>query len=47
MQVLEARPDFSRCRIAAKIGSFVRGFGLAYALGGGGLDRPKHLDSRK
>lgn len=47
MQVLESLPDFYLFRIEIEAGSFVRGFGQAYALDGERLDRLRHIDPRK
>jgi putative heme iron utilization protein len=47
MQLLESLPDFTLFRIRLESGSFVRGFGQAYALEGEKLDRLRHLDPRK
>ena len=47
MQVLESLPDFYLFRIEIEAGSFVRGFGQAYALDGERLDRLRHVDPRR
>jgi putative heme iron utilization protein len=47
MQVLESLPDFYLFRIEVESGSFVRGFGQAYALDGEQLDRLRHVDPRR
>ena len=47
MQVLESLPDFYLFRIEVEAGSFVRGFGQAYALDGEQLDRLRHVDPRR
>ena len=46
MGLLESLPDFTLFRIELETGSFVRGFGQAYALEGEKLDRLRHLDPR-
>ncbi|HEY5740714.1 MAG TPA: pyridoxamine 5'-phosphate oxidase family protein [Gammaproteobacteria bacterium] len=46
MRLLESLPDFTLFRIELETGSFVRGFGQAYALEGEKLDRLRHLDPR-
>jgi len=47
MQLLESLPDFTLFRIVLEAGSYVRGFGQAYALAGEKLDRLRHIDPRK
>lgn len=47
MQVIEPLPDFRLFRVQAKSGSFIRGFGQAYALNGPELDRLVPVDPRK
>jgi len=47
MQLLESLPDFTLFRVGLEAGSFVRGFGQAYALDGDRLDRLRHIDPRK
>jgi len=46
MQLLESLPDFTLFRVVAEAGSYVRGFGQAYALDGEKLDRLRHIDPR-
>ena len=46
MQLLESLPDFTLFRIRLESGSFVRGFGQAYALSGARLERLAHIDPR-
>jgi len=43
MQLLESLPDFTLFRVRLEAGSFVRGFGQAYALEGERLDRLRHI----
>lgn len=47
MQVIEPLPDFRLLRVVAAAGSFVRGFGQAYELGGDGLDQLRPVDPRR
>ena len=46
MQLLESLPDFTLFRVGLEAGSFVRGFGQAYALEGEKLQRLRHIDPR-
>lgn len=46
MPLLESLPDFTLFRIRLEAGSFVRGFGQAYALEGEKLERLRHIDPR-
>jgi len=47
MQIIEPLPDFRMFRVVATAGSFVRGFGQAYELGGDGLDQLRPVDPRR
>jgi len=46
MQLIEPLPDFRMFRVTLKAGSFVRGFGQAYALEGDKLERLAPVDPR-
>lgn len=47
MQVIEPLPDFRLFRVDATSGSFIRGFGQAYELGGSRVDQLVPVDPRK
>ena len=47
MKVIEPLPDFHLFRIDVAGGSFVRGFGQAYAISGKNLDQLAQVDPRK
>lgn len=47
MRIIEPLPDFRLFRVVATSGSFIRGFGQAYELGGAGLDQLLPVDPRK
>lgn len=46
VQLLESLPDFTLFRVRPESGSFIRGFGQAYALEGPRFDRLRHIDPR-
>ena len=47
VQMLESLPDFTLFRIRPESGTYIRGFGQAYAIEGRALDRLRHIDPRK
>ncbi len=47
MQLLEPLPDFRLFRVSPSRGSYVRGFGQAYEIGGDGMDELYPVDPRK
>lgn len=47
VQMLESLPDFTLFRIRPESGTYIRGFGQAYALTGERLERLQHVDPRK
>ncbi|MDH3762167.1 MAG: pyridoxamine 5'-phosphate oxidase family protein [Gammaproteobacteria bacterium] len=47
MALIEPLPDFRLFQVHASSGSFIRGFGQAYALSGNALDQLQAVDPRK
>lgn len=47
MELLEPLPDFQLFRISIVGGSYVRGFGQAYTVGGDEMDQLNHVDPRQ
>jgi putative heme iron utilization protein len=47
VRMLESLPDFTLFRIRTESGTYIRGFGQAYALSGERLEKLHHLDPRE